>query len=365
MSFKKFVLVVQGEGRGHMTQALSMYDLLISKGHKVCAIILGSGGVRETPDFFKNKVTCPIINIQTPNFVTDKNNKGILLGQSIVSNFAKLKIFRASFKIIREVLDEHKPDAILNFYDLIMGLYYLINKPAIPVIGIGHQYMFLHPKFEFPKGQLANRWAIKFYTKLTATGASKYLALSFYPKKDKELRGKLVIVPPLLRSEVFQLHVTKQDYILVYLVNNGYVTDLVNWHKKNPECKIHCFTDINKLENIPQSDNLHFHMINDKEFLEMMANATGLASTAGFESVCEAMFLGKPVLMVPIEGHYEQFCNSRDAYIAGAGIYDDKFRIERLLNYSKSFEYHNQSFKSWANKAKNKIYQEICEVINN
>jgi hypothetical protein len=29
---KKFILVVQGEGRGHMTQAITLYDLLISKG---------------------------------------------------------------------------------------------------------------------------------------------------------------------------------------------------------------------------------------------------------------------------------------------------------------------------------------------
>ena len=67
---------------------------------------------------------------------------------------------------------------------------------------------------------------------------------------------------------------------------------------------------------------LFVHAINDKLFLDMMSRARGLASTAGFESVCEAMYLGKPVLMVPVKGHFEQFCNSRDAFKAGAGIFN-------------------------------------------
>lgn len=42
-----------------------------------------------------------------------------------------------------------------------------------------------------------------------------------------------------------------------------------------------------------------------------MAGCKAYASTAGFESVCEAMYLGKPILMVP--AHIEQDCNAYDA----------------------------------------------------
>ena len=53
---KKFILAVQGEGRGHMTQAISMYELLIENGHTVCAVILGSSGKRDIPQFFFEKI---------------------------------------------------------------------------------------------------------------------------------------------------------------------------------------------------------------------------------------------------------------------------------------------------------------------
>ena len=61
-----------------------------------------------------------------------------------------------------------------------------------------------------------------------------------------------------------------------------------------------------------------------------MAACKGLLSTAGFESVCEAMYLGKHVLMVPVAGQYEQACNALDAQISGVGTIAEKFDVRKL-----------------------------------
>ena len=45
-------------------------------------------------------------------------------------------------------------------------------------------------------------------------------------------------------------------------------------------------------------DTLSFHQLDDVKFLRYMAGCKAYATTAGFESVCEAMYLGKPLLMV-------------------------------------------------------------------
>ena len=70
------------------------------------------------------------------------------------------------------------------------------------------------------------------------------------------------------------------------------------------------------------------------------------ASTAGFESICEAMYLGKPILMVP--AHIEQDCNAYDAVNSGAGISADDFDISRLISFADTFK-HNDGFRQWAN----------------
>lgn len=52
-----------------------------------------------------------------------------------------------------------------------------------------------------------------------------------------------------------------------------------------------------------------------------MGGCKAYLTTAGFESVCEALYLGKPVLMVPV--HVEQECNAWDAQKVGAGVRAD------------------------------------------
>ena len=360
---KKYILAVQGEGRGHITQTLTMYDLLIEQGHTVCAVILGSGGKRDVPKFFYERVKSPIITLQSPNFVSDKKNKSINVPKSVICNFAKIGVFKKSLNIIHALMQEHQPDAVINFFDLLMGLYYRFYKPKAKLICIAHQYIYFHPDFEFPEGRALDRMAIKFYTRLTATGSSKNLALSFYKIHTND--NDVVVVPPLLRKEIFTMPSTSENFYLVYLVNNGYFEDLMHWHLMNPEVEIHCFTDQAEKISAEYTYNhkkLHLHPINDTLFLEMMSKAKGLASTAGFESVCEAMYFGKPVLMVPIEGHYEQFCNSRDACKAGAGIFADHFDLSKLANFSATFDGSNLWFKNWVANAKHRIYHEIISI---
>jgi hypothetical protein len=79
--------------------------------------------------------------------------------------------------------------------------------------------------------------------------------------------------------------------------------------------------------------NVIFHKVNDILFLEKMSQCMALMTTAGFESVCEAMYLGKPVMMVPVGGQYEQNCNALDAKISGAGIIGKSFDFKLLYDY--------------------------------
>lgn len=360
---KKFVLLVQGEGRGHMTQAISMADILRSKGHEVCAAIIGCSERREIPKFIFDKLDTEVIRVESPNFITDSKNKGIKIGPSIFHNLARLGVYRKSLNEIKKVLDKYRPDAIINFFEPLGGLYYSFMKTEIPMICIAHQYIYLHPRFNFPRGHFADRMAIKWFTRLTSKRAARCFAISFYNLERED--NNVVVVPPLLRKEVFELPVKKKEYFLVYLVNNGYLEEIHKWHKRNPGIELHCFTDTRGLPEIKDPGSKFFvHALDDRKFLEMMAGAKGLVSTAGFESVCEAMYLGKPVLMVPVKGHFEQFCNSRDAFSVGAGLYDDKFNISKLVRYASFPLLPDLSFQRWVNQSQEKIYNELISVLN-
>ena len=88
-----------------------------------------------------------------------------------------------------------------------------------------------------------------------------------------------------------------------------------------------------------------FKVMDDHAFLKQMSGCRAYASTAGFESICEAIYMGKPVLMVP--AHIEQECNAYDAMCAGAGIISTSFSLDRLLEFSSTF-HPNRTFIFWA-----------------
>ena len=81
----------------------------------------------------------------------------------------------------------------------------------------------------------------------------------------------------------------------------------------------------------------------------MMATTRGVACTAGFESVSEGAYLGKPLLLIPVEGHLEQYLNACDAERTGLGLHDSAFHLSRLLEPARGEA--TAKFREWVNQA--------------
>lgn len=334
-----------------MTQAISLHDMLKSAGHEVSLVLVGKSARREIPAFLYEKLQAPIEVFESPNFVTDSKNKSIRLGATIWQNLLKSPGFFKQMGVMHRKIKEAKADVVINFYDLLGGLYFLFYAPKLPYVCIGHQYLLLHPQFTWPQGRSLERFFLISNTKITASRASLLLGLSFRPMKDVQ-RLKLAVVPPLLRKEIADLKPREGDYLLGYMVNDGYSEEITQWHERRKEVPMHCFYD---KKGMPEShevhQNLHFHQLNDRKFLEKMEGCMGYASTAGFESICEAMYLGKPVCLVPTENQFEQACNAVDAVASGAGITRDRFDLDDFLTYIPTHKPTGEWFKEWADLA--------------
>ena len=50
----KILFIIQGEGRGHLTQALSLRQKLMAEGHEIVGVLVGKSPARRLPDFFLN-----------------------------------------------------------------------------------------------------------------------------------------------------------------------------------------------------------------------------------------------------------------------------------------------------------------------
>ncbi len=355
-----FFFIVQGEGRGHLTQAIALYNLLLKNGHVVCHVVVGKSERRALPDFFTNAIQAPIKQLESPNFVTDKEGKSVKLFKSIFTNLLRLPVFLKSIRQIDKLVKKHEPDAVINFYDFLGGFFYLLKRPTSRHIAIAHQFFLDHPEFQFPKGRFFDKPSMKLGNRLAGYKAYNTLALSFQEFPDTK---KLTVVPPLLREEVKIAQTTKQSHFLIYMVNHGYAEQVEKFHRKNPDIPLHCFWDRKGApETFSKDENLIFHQLNDQKFIELMASCQGYLTTAGFESVCEAMYMGKPTLMVPVKGHYEQSCNATDAKNAGAGISSEIFELEKLLAYISVYKNVQTTFKKWCDKTEELFIQNLTDV---
>ena len=72
----RFIFTVQGEGRGHLTQAISLTQIAREAGHEVVGYALGASEGRVIPSFFLNFIgETPIIQFESPslNYGTGKS----------------------------------------------------------------------------------------------------------------------------------------------------------------------------------------------------------------------------------------------------------------------------------------------------
>lgn len=357
------LFVVQGEGRGHLTQAMALRRLLADAGHRVEGVLVGRSECRAVPAFFPAAFEGPVTFVESPSFVPDRNDRSVRPWATLLHGLRRTPTFWRGLDAVDAALKRHDPDVVVNFFEPLMGLHALCRPASVPVVAVAHQYMFLHPAYQFPPGRRVRRWAARSFARLTAWGAERRLALSLYPTPDRP-RENLFVLPPLLRAELFHQprkpSGQRKPFLLAYLLNSGYADEIVRWHEQHPDVRLHCFWDRPDAAPVePYDQTLTFHQLDDQKFLGFMARCRGFVSTAGFESVAEAMYLGTPVQVVPVDGHFEQLCNAFDAVRAGAGIRSGRFDIDRLLEVLPRYAENATRFRRWVHRSRRRFVREI------
>lgn len=120
----KILFIVQGEGRGHLTQAISMEKLLRSNGHEVVEVLVGKSESRRLPGFFIRNIQAPVKQFISPNFLPTHANKRVNLTRSILYNLLKVPEYAESICYINRHIKETGAELVINFYELLTGLTY-------------------------------------------------------------------------------------------------------------------------------------------------------------------------------------------------------------------------------------------------
>ena len=317
----KILFGVQTEGNGHITQCIATKQYLQSQGIEVTTAFAAKKK-RGLSKYFTDEFN--VIDYDGFDFVFDNVGR-VVIWKTIVKNTFELPRLIVSFIKICSIIQKEKPDAIFNYYEPLVGLTALFFK-NIKYVSFGHQYAMDSVIYPRINGYIVQKLFLSIINKITSIRA-KIVALSYYEFNDTTM----IVSPPILRAESYSISDKKEDFVLVYLMNEDMLPQLISQAKKYPDINIQCFTKLTKqYDELP---NLKLFNLDGKLFQEKMKVCKAVVCSGGFETSAEAIYQNKPLLMIPMPNHYEQHVNCNDAYLSSYAIYSESIDLSKIPKY--------------------------------
>lgn len=283
----KVLYAFQGTGNGHHTRAVELLPLLRRMAD--VDVWVSGGGMNRSYDVDVDR------RFHGVGF-TFGTKGGIDWGASLRA----LK----PLQWVQDVrsLDLGDYDVVLNDFEPVTA--WAAKRQGVPVVGLSHQSAVKHPSS--PKPTQLDRVAMRILNNYAPAEAE----IGFhFQRYAPEIRT------PIIRRQVREALVTYVGHITVYLPAYG-AQALLAVLGEIPEVRWEVFS---RHWDMPTTKgNVRFLPASSDGFLTSMASSNGVLCGAGFETPSEALFLGKPLLVVPMKGQFEQQCNA--AALAQMGV---------------------------------------------
>lgn len=287
----KIFYAVQATGNGHISRAMELLPYLERYG-KVDIFLSGANNSLNMDASVKYR---------SKGLSLFYTNSGGLNYWQITKQVSPLRIWRE----IRD-LPVEKYDLVINDFECITSLACAFKK--VPSVNFGHQASFVSSKVPRPeKKDPMGAWILRNYAR-----ATQYVGLHFRQYDD-------FILPPVIKKEILQAEPQNKGYITVYL--SSYSDAAVRQHLR--PLKDYRWQVFSKEVTHPVQDgNILFIPVNKTAFNKSLINCSAILTGAGFETPAEALYLGKKLMVIPIRGQYEQFCNAAALSRMGVPVLD-------------------------------------------
>ena len=123
------VFIVQGEGRGHLSQSMALQEHLINAGHSIEKVFVGSRSLKALPAYFLDSFQGKVESFQSPYFLRTPNKKGIYVGRTLLFNLTRSLIYLREVKRLRNEINRISPEVVFNFYDAVGASRHAQNCP--------------------------------------------------------------------------------------------------------------------------------------------------------------------------------------------------------------------------------------------
>lgn len=306
---------VNGEGMGHATRSEVVIRSLISE-HDVR--IMASGAAYS----YLSAVFHDVSKVFGPSFSLEDGE--IQRWQSVTGfvAMARREMPESVLAWLRRVR-EWRPEVVVTDFEPLSGIYARWSGTPLVCVDNIHMIDRCRHEPEILEGAGEDLALARAVVRAMSTPAGDYVIPTlFHPEI---IKGRTTLVRPILRQAVIDAEPTRGDHLVVYSAGDDALTRVL---RDSPvPCHVYGMRDVDQ---VGATDGaITYRPRSTDGFLADLASSRGVITGGGFSLLGEAVYLGKPILSVPIKGQFEQLMNSR--YIEREGYGHSAEAVDRAV----------------------------------
>jgi|GEM_PF-318578 len=338
---------VFGEGFGHATRSEVIIENLLENHQLIIT------GFNKSYIYLKKRFPSITHRIQGPAFIYEKNEVSI---QKTVNQFlnslqeqSKKNTFH-TFNLIKRF----KPDLIISDFE--PTAHYIAYFLDIPVISINNMSVLAKCRLNIKQEDYLNFLSALTVINLFTPRSDYNLLLSFkqFPAKEKNV----ALFPPILRKEILKSKPRKGKHILIYQTSKSNFSKLVSDLEEIKDKFIIYGTNENK-----KDKNLAFKKFSKQGFIDDLASCKAIIMTGGFSTMSEALFLKKPMLIIPAKNQYEQKFNGLTIEEMQIGKCEEEISKEKIISFLSNLDSYNKNLKKIPKWDNSEIIEKLGKLI--
>jgi len=344
---------VVGEGMGHATRSKVVIDHLLEKKHKVKIVVSGRAYAflkRHFPDVVEIKG----LTIRYSDGAMDRDLsvlRNVLMSPSM--------LFQNAAAYVDDVR-HFEPKVVLSDFD--SYAWFFARRFGLPILSIDNQQIIhkcKHAK-EITEGVYADYRATRAFVKAKLPGCDHYVITSFFePAIRAKFEDRVTIVPPILRDEILEARPTRGEHVLVYQTSTSDRGLIAQLHRLNKRKFV-----VYGLGRDAVEGNCTMHSFSEQGFVRDLASARAVVTNGGLSLMHEAIYLGKPILSVPVRHQFEQEMNARYLEQCGYGLAAPHIDADVLDAFLRQEREYADALRSHRQKGNEVLYRTVDHLLD-
>jgi uncharacterized protein (TIGR00661 family) len=297
---------VNGEGMGHATRSEVVIGALLGE-HDVRVMASGSAF-----RYLEGRLG-HVSEIFGPSFAMDHGEIRRWATMTHTMAAARREL-PGSVRSWMAAVHEWRPAVVVTDFEPLSGIYARSSHTPLVCVDNIHMIDRCRHDDEIVGGAHEDFRIARAVTRAMVPVAGDYVITTFF--RPPLSRGRTVLVPPIVRPAIVAAEPVRGDHLLVY---SGGEQELIDALRDcGVPCRVYGMRDGPEVGT--RDGAIEYRPRSIDGFLEDLVSARGVITGGGFSLLSEAVYVGKPVMSVPLRGQFEQLMNARYVDREGFGM---------------------------------------------